>query len=49
MSHCLWLHFLLPGAFSPKHTYSLNDIKDIVGYASERGIAVLPELDMPGK
>ena len=36
------------GAFSPKHTYSIADVKSIVAYAHERGIAVLPELDMPG-
>ena len=36
------------GAFSPKHTYTLEDVSDIVAYAKERGVAVLPELDMPG-
>ena len=36
------------GAFSPKHTYSIAEVKSIVAYARDRGIAVLPELDMPG-
>ena len=36
------------GAFSPKHTYSIKDVVSIVQYAHERGIAVLPELDVPG-
>ena len=39
---------LVAGAFSPKHTYSIADVQSIVSYAKERGIAVLPELDMPG-
>ena len=30
------------GAFSPLHSYSLSDVKPIVAYARERGIAVLP-------
>ena len=30
------------GAFSPKHTYSIADVKSIVAYARDRGIAVLP-------
>eukprot|EP01051_Picozoa_sp_SAG22_P012550 SAG22_NODE_1315_length_4769_cov_23.910064_5_plen_120_part_00 len=41
-------HLAGDGAFSPKHTYSLADLKGIVAYARERGVAVLPELDMPG-
>lgn len=36
------------GAFSPRHTYSIEEVKSIVAYARDRGIAVLPELDMPG-
>ena len=36
------------GAFSPKHTYSQADVERIVTYARARGIAVLPELDVPG-
>ena len=39
---------VIAGAFSPKHTYSIADVQSIVSYAKERGIAVLPELDMPG-
>ena len=36
------------GAFSPRHTYTANDIAAVVAYARARGIAVLPELDVPG-
>ena len=34
------------GAFSPRHTYSLADLRAVVSYGRERGIAVLPELDV---
>ena len=34
------------GAFSPRHTYSLADLQAVVSYGRERGIAVLPELDV---
>ena len=30
------------GAFSPKHAYSLADLRTVVAYGRERGIAVLP-------
>ena len=36
------------GAFSPRHMYSKADIAGIVAYARDRGIAVIPEFDMPG-
>ena len=36
------------GAFSPKHVYTLDDVSAIMAYARARGIAVLPEFDMPG-
>ena len=29
------------------YSYTLNDLKDIVKYASDRGITVIPEIDMP--
>ena len=33
------------GAFSPWHTYSHADLREVVAYARARGIAVLPEFD----
>ena len=35
------------GAYSPEAVYSHSDITDIVRYAWERGIRVVPEFDMP--
>ena len=36
------------GAYSPLHTYSHADLAEVVTYARARGIAVLPEFDVPG-
>ncbi len=33
---------------APCHYYTQNDIKEIVAYASERHIEIIPEIDMPG-
>lgn len=35
------------GAYSPEKIYSPDDVKDIIDYAKERGIRVLPEFDAP--
>ena len=39
---------LAQGAYSPAQTYSPKDIGQVVGFAAERGVRVLPEIDMPG-
>ncbi|EJU02943.1 N-acetylhexosaminidase [Dacryopinax primogenitus] len=36
------------GAYSAAQTYSLQDVQDIVNYASERGIDIMMEIDAPG-
>lgn len=36
------------GAFSAQHTYSFEDVADIITYAKDRGIRVIPEIDTPG-
>jgi hypothetical protein len=32
----------------PDSTYSFDDIRELIRYARERGITIIPELDMPG-
>jgi hexosaminidase len=36
------------GAYSPKHVYSPGAIKEIVQFAKERGVRVIPEVEAPG-
>lgn len=36
------------GAFGPAETYSPADIRQVVEYARDRGIMVIPEIDTPG-
>ncbi|CZT13395.1 probable beta-N-acetylhexosaminidase [Rhynchosporium agropyri] len=35
-------------AYSQREIYSKNDIKDVIKYATARGVRVIPEIDMPG-
>ncbi|KAG4419006.1 woronin body major protein [Cadophora malorum] len=35
-------------AYSAREIYSKNDIKDVINYATARGVRVIPEIDMPG-
>lgn len=36
------------GAYSSWEQYSQDDLREIVAYAKERGVRVVPEIDMPG-
>ncbi|KAJ2162972.1 Glucosamine-6-phosphate isomerase (Glucosamine-6-phosphate deaminase) (GNPDA) (GlcN6P deaminase) [Coemansia sp. RSA 552] len=36
------------GAYSPQMTYSYDDIRHVLEYATARGIRVIPEFDVPG-
>ena len=35
------------GAYSPDKVYTSQDVKDLVTYANNRGVRVIPELDAP--
>ena len=39
---------LIKGAYSPSHIYTLNDIQMLKLYAANRGVQLLPEIDVPG-
>lgn len=35
-------------AYSPREVYTAKDVRELVQYAKERGVRVVPELDLPG-
>lgn len=37
-----------PKLATAKHSYTLDELRDLVDYAAERGIAIIPELEVPG-
>lgn len=37
-----------PGAYSPASVYTEDDIRELVDYAADRGINIVPEFDLPG-
>ena len=39
---------LVDGAFSPASVYQPDDLRDAVEFARQRGIRIIPEIDMPG-
>jgi hexosaminidase len=41
-------HLSKGGAFDQNHLYTVADVANVVGYAKERGIRVVPEFDVPG-
>lgn len=36
------------GAYSPRHQYTAGDIRQLIQYAKERGVRVMPEVEAPG-
>ena len=36
------------GAYSPDAVYTIDDINSIISYAHDRGVLVMPEVDVPG-
>ncbi|KAJ5641487.1 hypothetical protein N7490_005487 [Penicillium lividum] len=39
---------MVKDAYSPRETYSTNDMRSVIAYARARGVRVIPEVDMPG-
>jgi len=45
---CLFPFAAYPQTSDPARTWKLQDIKDLVRYADERGVTLVPELETPG-
>ncbi|KAF2011633.1 glycoside hydrolase family 20 protein [Aaosphaeria arxii CBS 175.79] len=39
---------MVKGAYSPREVYTHAVLKEVIAYASARGIRIIPEIDMPG-
>lgn len=39
---------MIKDAYSPSETFSQRDILDIIAYGRQRGVRIIPEVDMPG-
>jgi hexosaminidase len=39
---------IILGAYTPSHVYTMQDVEMLTEYAAERGVRVLPEIDIPG-
>jgi hexosaminidase len=39
---------IIKGAYSPSHVYSMSDVEMLTQYAADRGVRILPEIDIPG-
>ena len=39
---------IVKGAYSPSHIYSMSDVEMLTQYAADRGVRILPEIDIPG-
>lgn len=39
---------MIQGAYSSSHVYSMSDIELLTQYAADRGVRILPEIDIPG-
>lgn len=39
--------FATLGSFSPDQVYTLEQLRALVAYAAERGIEIVPEIDVP--
>ena len=40
-------NFSYYGAYSPEEIYTAKDVSELVAYAEDRGVRIIPELDAP--